>query len=729
MKKSTMILLLALLVVAVIFGMQAARNNTLEQEKNDALTELSNVQAELNTTSEQLAETTAARDQVTADLQMLKAEHELLSKGKEGLATQLTQANNVVTALTEERVTLAGQIEKANKQVADLTLQLTAADQAIAMLTANQEGIEATLEAANIKNGHDLDTRIRQLIADKNAAEEALAKAEEELTALRAELATMEEKLQLALSGGGDITVLHTNDVHARVVSGGKNQIGYTKLGTIVEQAREAGGTLLLDAGDTLHGMAIAGATQGQSVVDLMNMLGYDAMTPGNHDFNYGYERLKELEKSMDFALVNANILLEDGSHAFTPYVVLEVSGRKVAVVGAANPQMQSAIHPDQIKGLTFAGLEKITEAVESARQEADAVIILAHWGSSDAYDPNSSVLAQIPGVNLVVDGHSHTAFADIKQVEGAALVVSAGQHLEYVGRVQLAFDAEGGVTATANPIAFEDTVDIPINQAIENAIIDLENTMSEVLGEVVGKTEVLLDGERENVRTRETNLGNLAADALLKATAADFAFTNGGGIRRSIATGDITRKDVVEVFPFGNSVLVLEVTGAQLLAAMEHGLRQYPEQSGGFPQIAGGTLVFSAANEPGNRVMEFTIAGKPVDSAATYQVATNDFLAAGGDGFDMLKDCPVLGYLGTLDEILGKHITALGTITLAEEQRIVEAFPVEETPEATEAVEASEATESEAQDTPATSPETETEAEPEAETETESTPAPTQAA
>lgn len=252
---------------------------------------------------------------------------------------------------------------------------------------------------------------------------------------------------------------------------------------------------------------------------------------------------------------------------------------------------------------------------------------------------------------------------------------------------------------------------------------------MSEVLGEVVGKTEVLLDGERENVRTRETNLGNLAADALLKATAADFAFTNGGGIRRSIATGDITRKDVVEVFPFGNSVLVLEVTGAQLLAAMEHGLRQYPEQSGGFPQIAGGTLVFSAANEPGNRVMEFTIAGKPVDSAATYQVATNDFLAAGGDGFDMLKDCPVLGYLGTLDEILGKHITALGTITLAEEQRIVEAFPVEETPEATEAVEASEATESEAQDTPATSPETETEAEPEAETETESTPAPTQAA
>ncbi len=729
MKKSTMILLLALLVVAVIFGMQAARNNTLEQEKNDALTELSNVQAELNTTSEQLAETTAARDQVTADLQMLKAEHELLSKGKEGLATQLTQANNVVTALTEERVTLAGQIEEANKQVADLTLQLTAADQAIAMLTANQEGIEATLEAANIKNGHDLDTRIRQLIADKNAAEEALAKAEGELTALRAELATMEEKLQLALSGGGDVTVLHTNDVHARVVSGGQNQIGYTKLGTIVERAREAGGTLLLDAGDTLHGMAIAGATQGQSVVDLMNMLGYDAMTPGNHDFNYGYERLKELEKSMDFALVNANILLEDGSHAFTPYVVLEVSGRKVAVVGAANPQMQSAIHPDQIKGLTFAGLDKITEAVESARQEADAVIILAHWGSSDAYDPNSSVLAQIPGVNLVVDGHSHTAFADIMQVEGAALVVSAGQHLEYVGRVQLAFDAEGGVTATADPIAFEDTVDIPVNQAIEDAIIDLENTMSEVLGEVVGKTEVLLDGERENVRTRETNLGNLAADALLKATAADFAFTNGGGIRRSIATGDITRKDVVEVFPFGNSVLVLEVTGVQLLAAMEHGLRQYPEQSGGFPQIAGGTLVFSAANEPGNRVMEFTIAGKPVDSAATYQVATNDFLAAGGDGFDMLKDCPVLGYLGTLDEILGKHITALGTITLAEEQRIVEAFPVEETPEATEAVEASEATESEAQDTPATSPETETEAEPEAETETESTPAPTQAA
>lgn len=930
MKKLTVLLALVLVVAAVLIGIQTGRKNTLEQEKTAAQTELGTVKteldsvkaelgtvkteldtakadletgrteldsvtAELGTAREQITALGTQRDQAASDLTALQGAHDLLLKEKEGLAEQVTQANNVVTAMTDERVTLAAQVEQGNQQLAALTAEKTAltgqlveAQAQIATLTEGQKAIEAALEGVDGASGQDVAAKISQLMTDKAAletelatlkadqaaveeklnqvtaeladttaakaaaeeklaqlttdkaaadealmkantdkaavdaalsqaltkaeedkaaaeaallkantdkaavddalakaeagkttaedelarlkadkasadealtkaeqdkaaaeaalaqamadkaaveealsrteadktaaqsdlaklttdkaaVEEALAKAEQDKAAaeaalaqamtdkaaLETELKAAQDQLQAFLPPKGNVVVFHTNDVHARVTGNDKDQIGYARMAAVVEAARNEDEVLLLDAGDALHGMAFAGAARGQSVVDLMNLIGYDAMTPGNHDFNYGYERLKELEKGMSFPLVNANILLADGSHAFTPYVVKEISGRRVAIVGAANPQIQTAIHPARIEGLTFAGIEKIEEAVQAARAEADVVIVLAHWGASDAYSPNSSVLAAIPGVSLVVDGHSHTQYADIRQQEGAALVVSAGEYLTSLGRATLRFDQDDRLTIQEVPVTFEEAGQAVRDERIVKAIEDITEAQSVLLSEVLGQAAVPLEGERADVRTRETNLGDLAADAFLQATGADVAFTNGGGIRRSVPAGDITRNDVVEVFPFGNSLVVIEVTGEQLVQAMEHGLRLYPEQNGGFPQVAGMKLAFDPAAEPGRRVTALSVGDVPVESGKTYRLATNDFLAAGGDGYEMLKACPVITYLGTMDEVLGEHIMQLGTVAGETGERIVIAeppMPAEEEKPAADPAEATEA-------------------------------------
>ena len=196
---------------------------------------------------------------------------------------------------------------------------------------------------------------------------------------------------------------------------------------------------------------------------------------------------------------------------------------------------------------------------------------------------------------------------------------------------------------------------------------------------QVVGSTKMKLEGAREMVRTQETNLGDLATDALRVSTEADFAITNGGGIRTSVEAGDITKGNLIEVFPFGNSVVLIEVTGEKLLQAMEHGLRLYPEQNGGFPHISGGVLTFDPSQEAGQRVVSLTIGGEEVDPQKAYKVATNDFMAAGGDDYAMFADCPVLLYGGTLDEALIQYIQDKGVIEQEVEGRIINIQEAEE--------------------------------------------------
>ncbi|MCL1964488.1 MAG: bifunctional metallophosphatase/5'-nucleotidase [Firmicutes bacterium] len=470
------------------------------------------------------------------------------------------------------------------------------------------------------------------------------------------------------------ITIFHTNDVHGRYNS--EAGMGYAMMASYVNEARKSGNVLVLDAGDTLHGTIFANAVKGESIVEIMNTIGFDAMAPGNHDFNYGYDRLKELEAMMDFPLVSANIRLKDGKQAFEPYTILEIAGKRIGVVGADNPEMVTAIHPDHTAALSFLDASFVDAAVQAVRAEGvDAVIVLAHWGCDGAYEPNSvQALATIPGVDIVIDGHSHTILDDIQQLpdEKSAIVTSTGEYLNYLGKATFTFTPEGGLMVEAelipNPGRFED-------HAVLKAIGEVEAAQSAELDKVVGESAVDLMGERAVVRTSESNWGNLATDIFIDATGAEVAFMNGGNIRATTPAGPITMRDVNTVFPFGNLVVLMEVSGQAILDALEVGVRLYPETNGGFPQVGGMTVRFDPAAEPGARVTEVLVRGEPIDPDALYKLATNDFLAAGGDGYESLAKFPVLFYMGAMDEVVVDYLRENSPVSPVLEGRIA---PVE---------------------------------------------------
>ena len=464
-----------------------------------------------------------------------------------------------------------------------------------------------------------------------------------------------------------EITIFHTNDVHANAEPSSSG-MGYAMMAGYVNAARAAKeNVLVLDAGDTFHGTVFATATEGAGIAQVLNTLGYDAMTPGNHDFNYGFDRLKELEASLTFPVINCNIYTPDGARAFTPYIIKEIAGKKIGIIGVATPDMVPKIHPDRIKDLQFKGIEDVEACIAQIQDQTDAIILLSHWGiTGETFI--SEALAKLDGVDLVVDGHSHDAWAEGRAVEGGALIVSAGEKLNNLGKAVMTFGEDGPAVKAElipAPKVFED-------RSVLKAIDEIKAAQDVTLKQVVGKAAVDLDGERASVRTKETNLGNVAADAILEYAQAEVAITNGGGIRASIPAGDITLKDVVTVFPFGNIVVTKEILGSDIKAALEHGLRMYPDQNGGFPQIAGMKVVFDPAREAGSRVTSIEISGAPIEEDKLYLLATNDFMAVGGDGYTMFTSAPIAKMFGGLDEALKNYFLAHGEINPVEDGRII---------------------------------------------------------
>jgi len=462
------------------------------------------------------------------------------------------------------------------------------------------------------------------------------------------------------------VTIFHTNDVHGRYNSGAG--MGYAMMASFVNRARQAGNVLVLDAGDTLHGTVFASSVKGESIVEVMNAIGYDAIAMGNHDFNYGLDRLLELSGAMEFPLLSATITKKNGDHVFDAYAILEIAEKKIAVIGAQNPEILTAIHPDHVKDIAFSGVELVERAVmDVQKQGVDAIVVLAHWGVPESVE----LLASIPGVSVVIDGHSHTELYDIAQSadDAHALVTSTGEYLQNLGKVTLIFAPEGGLTVEAelipNPGVFED-------HAVIRAIEAVEAVQSAELDKVIGETEVELMGERADVRTSESNWGNLACDIFIAATGADVALVNGGNIRATTAAGSVTARDIFTVFPFGNLVVMLEVTGQALVDSLEVGLALYPEMSGGFPQVGGMTYTFDPSKDAGERVVELLIAGEPVDPEAFYKLATNDFLAAGGDGFTALAAFDVAMEIGAMDEVITDYFRANSPVAPVVEGRIV---------------------------------------------------------
>ena len=450
------------------------------------------------------------------------------------------------------------------------------------------------------------------------------------------------------------IIILHTNDIHSRA----DGDLGYASVKGWKTYYESLGNpVLLLDAGDSLHGLPVANLSGGENIVELMNAVGYTAMTPGNHDFNYGTKRLIELSKLMEFDLLSANFTDSSGEPVFTASKLYQAGSRTVGIVGISTPETLTKTDPRNVSGYEFnpAKMAALVQAeIDALKADgADYVVALGHLGIDASSEPyrSTDLIPQLSGLTVFVDGHSHSALEKgqtVKDKDGNdVLLAQTGTQAEALGMVTI-----DGDTVTASLIT-EPKEDPSIKALLEEKNAEIAPT----LAEVVASTDVPLDGNRDpGVRTKETNLGDLAADALRYVSGADIALTNGGGIRTSLAAGEVTYGDMNAVFPFGNTVVTIEITGTDLLAALQNGTAYAPAAAGSFAQVSGMSyevLTYLAKD----RVQNVMIGNEPLDLAKTYTLATNDFLYAGGDSYTMFANYPKSGEFGALDEALIAYV------------------------------------------------------------------------
>lgn len=483
--------------------------------------------------------------------------------------------------------------------------------------------------------------------------------------------------LGLAEAPKGKLVILHTNDVHGRAVADPAGGVlGYAAIAQYKKDLEAAGDSvLLLDAGDASQGTPLVNLGMGKSAIEFMNAAGYDAMTLGNHEFDWGLDNLKQVAGTAKFPLLAANILDHlDGSLVFEANKIFEMpNGMKVGVFGLATPETKTKSHPDKVRGIGFLQGDALYEAAQKQVDElkaagADVIVLLSHLGMADESAPNRSqdLLEKVTGINILIDGHSHTQLDKGEKI-GDTLVVSTGSYGQNLGVVTLEGDKlsaslfsslKKSTVIEMDGARYSAVIAAKLDPEVETLVNSADKAVKDELSKSFAKTEVLLNGERDpGNRTEETNLGDFSADAILWAARQALgekvaaAITNGGGIRASIQIGDITMNDMKTVFPFGNEVSVLEVKGSELLEALEAATSAAPKALGAFPQVSG--MVFSidttvpyekgdqypestyfAPAKPGSRVKIESVGGQPFELEALYLIATNDFTAAGGDTY-----------------------------------------------------------------------------------------------
>ena len=535
-----------------------------------------------------------------------------------------------------------------------------------------------------------------------------------------------------------EIIILYTNDVHCGVT----DNIGYAGLALYEKQMKEETPYVaLVDAGDAIQGAPIGTLSEGGDIVSIMNQVGYDFAIPGNHEFDYGMDRLLELSDQLNCGYYSCNFTdLRTGESVFEPYKIMDFGQVQVAFVGATTPESFTKSTPkyfqDDSGNYIYGFCEdetgqalysRIQETVDEARTAgADYVILVGHLGNAGITPrwASQAVVANTDGIDAVIDGHSHetvasttlknkdgedvlltqtgTKLADIGKMTigtdgtitaelvdqvtggeaGASYTVQRGDSLSRIAKRELGsynlwnviYEANRDQLSNPNVIRPGQVLTIPGSQTAEDGkaedpqtaqfIANIEAQFQETLNTVLATTSVDLTvndpatGERR-VRSGETNLGDLTADAYRYVLGAEIGFSNGGGIRDSIAAGNITYNDTLRVFPFGNMGCVAEVTGQQIKDALEMGARNYPEENGALQQVSGLTYTidssipssvqlddkrnFVAVTGP-YRVTDIMVNGEPLDLNRTYNLASHNYLLKdGGDGMTMFAGCNIV--------------------------------------------------------------------------------------
>ncbi|PDT40238.1 MULTISPECIES: bifunctional metallophosphatase/5'-nucleotidase [Sinorhizobium] len=482
----------------------------------------------------------------------------------------------------------------------------------------------------------------------------------------------------LALSSGAafadyELNILHINDLHSRIESinkfdstcsaeeEGKNECfgGVARLKTLIDQKRQeltGKNVLLLNAGDNFQGSLFFTTYKGAAEAEFLNLMKFDAMTVGNHEFDEAEDGLASFLDKVKFPVVTANVLPSHKSKIgdrIKPSIVLDLGGQKIGIVGAVandTPELSSP-GPDILIGEDVA---TITSAVDELKKQGlNKIVALTHVG----YPRDLAAIAKIPDVDVVVGGHSHSLLSNTdEKAEGPyptmvdnpggykVPVVQAGSYSKYLGDLVVTFDDSGVVKAAkGDPILVD--FSIKPDEAVVARVKELAKPIEELRTKIVAKTEAPIDGSRENCRAKECEMGSLVADALLdrvKGQGVTIAITNGGGLRASIDAGDVTMGEVITVLPFQNTVATFQLKGADIRAALENGVSQVEEGGGRFPQVAGLKFSFDRSKPAGSRLVSIQVkegdAFKPLDPEKTYSLVSNNFMRGGGDGYAVFK-------------------------------------------------------------------------------------------
>jgi 5'-nucleotidase/UDP-sugar diphosphatase len=499
------------------------------------------------------------------------------------------------------------------------------------------------------------------------------------------------------------LTILHTNDTHSHHEPNSAGDGGAARQGTVVNQIREQGGSvLLLDGGDRFTGTLFHQQYRGQDNVQIMNALGYDAMTLGNHEFDDGDQVLADFIDGLNFPVVTANVDFSESeilAGKVQPYVVLDVNGEQVGIIGLVTPDATIISSPgeDLVFSSDLAGVTQ-TAVDELTAQGVNKIILVTHIGLD-----NDRVVAQnTTGVDIIVGGHSHTLLGNAYTASAAeypveetnangepVIIVQAGSNDTYLGRLDVEFDADGVLADWGGDTIFLSQYIAP-DPEIDDIITELAGPIEALRATPVGESAVFLVGDRAVCRVAECNLGNLITDAMRWETGAQIAITNGGGIRSSIpdaptpedvalsAPEEVTLGEVLTVLPFGNLVSTFELSGVDVVAALENGLSQIETGAGRFPQVSGLRYVYDLSQPAGSRIVSVEVEGDngeyaDIDPDTVYTIVSNDFMRGGGDGYTVFAENAINAYdFGRpLDQVLADYIAENSPVNPQIEGRI----------------------------------------------------------
>ena len=435
------------------------------------------------------------------------------------------------------------------------------------------------------------------------------------------------------------ITTMSTSDIHGHMTpytpSGSAIEVGGSAKAAWLFQEAECRNpnTLILDGGDSPYNTDLANISLGQSSVDVMNAQGYDATVLGNHDFDYSFENLLSLAGRAEYAMLSANTYWKDGSYPeqFAPYIVKEVGGVDVAIVGLTDDGSKATTHYSNTQDIEFHDQWEVgQDVVAKADAESDVVILLSHL-----HGANNDVPTKIDGIDMEIGG-GNDIFGRPLNIEDT-VVVNPGGVGTCVNQTNLNVKDGQVLGYTFNQIILSS--DVPEVEAVNEIIAGYQADLDAQMEEVIGQCASDIAWSSPLVRTQESPLGNLAADALRDYCDADIAIQNGGGIRAGLTAGDVTVGDIFAMLPFDNKVTLVEVTGQTVWDALENGVSGYPETYGQFPQVSGIHYTFDGSKPAGERIVSVTLPdGTPLDMEGWYTLACNDFMCGGGDGYTMFN-------------------------------------------------------------------------------------------